>query len=130
MSDIRTVTLDGTELKVEGLGGQNTAIINRSGGAIYASVYPNIVPEGDNVIEIAAGERDGLYNTNGTLYLLGTGKAELRGTDYTVNFRKPSRSVSADGGGAIFMNGAALGLILPDPVFLTESAETTEEVET
>lgn len=126
MADIKTVTLDGTELKVEGLGGQNTAIINKSGGAVYASVDPNIVPEGDNVIEIAAGERDGLYNTNGTLYLLGTGKVELRGTDYAVNFRQPSRS--ADGGGAVFPDGTVMGLILPDPVFLTGSAETTEEV--
>ncbi|MBD5130607.1 MAG: hypothetical protein HDT43_11920 [Ruminococcaceae bacterium] len=124
MSDIRTVTLDGAEFHVEGLGGQNTAIINKSGGAVYASVNPNIVPEGDNVIEIAAGDRDGLYNTNGSLYLLGTGKVELRGTDYSVNFRKPSRS--ADSGGAVFMNGTAMGLILPDPVFLTESADTTE----
>ena len=99
MSDIKTVTLDGSELHIEGLGGQNTAIINKSGGAVYASVNPNIVPEGDNVIEIAAGDRDGLYNTNGTLYLLGTGKVELRGTDYSVNFKKPSRS--ADGGGVI-----------------------------
>ncbi len=97
MSNIKTVVLNGTELKVEGLGGQNTAIINKSGGTVYASVNPNIVPEGDNVIEIAAGDRDGLYNTNGTLYLLGTGKVELRGTDYAINFRKPSRS--ADGGG-------------------------------
>lgn len=126
MSDIKTVTLNGSEMCVEGLGGQNTAIINKSGGAVYASVNPNIVPEGDNVIEIAAGDRDGLYNTNGSLYLLGTGKVELRGTDYSVNFRKPSRS--ADGGGAVFMDGTAMGLILPDPVFLTEAAEATEEV--
>lgn len=97
MSNITTVTLDGTELKVEGLGGQNTAIINRSDGTVYASAYPDIVPEGDGVIEIAAGDRDGLYDTHGTVYLLGTGKVELRGTDYSVNFRKPSRS--ADGGG-------------------------------
>lgn len=97
MANIETVTLDGTELKVEGLGGQNTEICNKSDNAIYASAYANIVPEGDNVIEIAAGNHDGLYGTNGTIYLLGTGKVELRGTDYSVNFRKPSSS--AGGGG-------------------------------
>lgn len=96
--NIRTVTLDGAELRVEGLNGQNTAIINKSDNAVYASVYPNIEPEGDNVIEIPSGGHDGLYNTNGTLYLLGTGKVELRGTDYAVNFRQPSRST--DGGGS------------------------------
>ncbi len=126
MTDIKTVILDGSELKVEGLGGQNTAVINKSGGAVYASVNPNIVPEGDNVIEIGAGDRDGLYNTNGTLYLLGSGKVELRGTDYSVNFSQPSRS--SDGGGAMFPDGTVMGLILPEPVFLTESAVTTEEV--
>ena len=97
MSDIETVVLDGSELKVEGLSGQNTIIINKSDSAMYASVYPNIVPDGDNVIEIAANDRDGLYNTNGTLYLLGTGKVELRGTDYSVNFKKPSRSAGSGG---------------------------------
>ncbi len=98
MSDIKTVILDGGELKVEGMNGQNTEIINKSSGAVYASKYPGIVPEADGVIEIAAGSRDGLHGTNGTLYLLGTGKVELRGTDYSVNFRQPSSSTS-DGGG-------------------------------
>ena len=31
MSDIKTVVLDGSELKVEDLNGQNTVIMNRSG---------------------------------------------------------------------------------------------------
>lgn len=98
MSDITTVTLDGGELKVEGLNGQNTEIINKSGGAVYASKCPGVVPEADGVIEIAANTRDGLHGTNGTLYLLGTGKVELRGTDYSVNFRKPSSSTGGGGG--------------------------------
>lgn len=98
MKNITTVNLDGSELKVDGLGGQNTAILNRSGGTVYASAFPNIVPEGDNVIGIAAGERDGLYDTHGTVYLLGTGKVELRGTDYAINFSKPSSSSSGGGG--------------------------------
>ena len=124
MSDIKTVVLDGTELKVEGLGGQNTAIINKSKSAVYASVNPNIVPEGDNVIEIAAGDRDGLYNTNGTLYLLGTGKVELRGTDYAVNFKQPSRSAGSDGAQTIFMDGEPIGSIT-EPIFLTEVEDGT-----
>ena len=98
MSDIKTVTLDGGELKVEGLNGQNTEIINKSSRAVYASKSPGIVPEADGVIEIAANTRDGLNGTNGTLYLLGTGKVELRGTDYSVNFRQPSSSTGGGGG--------------------------------
>lgn len=95
--DIKTVTLTGAEQCVTGLDGQNTRIINKSDSAVYASLSPDIVPEADGVIEIAANSWDGLYNTNGTLYLLGTGKVELRGTDYAINFRQPSRS--ADSGG-------------------------------
>lgn len=95
--DVKTITLTGAEQCVMGLDGQNTRIINKSDSAVYASLSPDIVPEADGVIEIAANSWDGLYNTNGTLYLLGTGKVELRGTDYTINFRQPSRS--ADGGG-------------------------------
>ncbi len=98
MSDIKTVTLDGSEYKVEGLNGQNTEIINKSSGAVYASKSPGVVPEEDGVIEIAANTRDGLHGTNGTLYLLGTGKVELRGTDYSVNFRQPSSSTDGGGG--------------------------------
>ncbi len=120
MANIETVTLTGTELKIEGLGGQNTEIINKSDGAVYASLYPNIVPEGDNVIEVVSGAHDGLYGTNGTLYLLGTGKVELRGTDYSVNFKKPS--LSNGGGGMMITDGAVMD-ILSDPVFLTEKSE-------
>ncbi len=98
MSDIKTVILDGGELKVEGLNGQNTEIINKSSGAVYASKSPGVVPEADGVIEIAANTRDGLHGTNGTLYLLGTGKVELRGTDYSVNFRQPSSPTGGGGG--------------------------------
>lgn len=83
MCNIKTVTLNGSETKVDGLSGQNTIIINKSSGAVYASNSPGIVPEADGVIEIPAGGRDGLYGTHGTLYLSGSGKVELRGTDYS-----------------------------------------------
>ena len=111
MSDIKTVTLDGGELKVEGLNGQNTEIINKSSGAVYASKCPGVVPEADGVIEIAANTRDGLHGTNGTLYLLGTGKVELRGTDYSVNFRQPS---SSTGGGGVGVHIDALQVASQD----------------
>ncbi len=82
MSNIKTVFLSGEEMKVEGLVGQNTIIINKSSG----------------VIEIPAGSRDGLYGTHGTLYLSGIGKVELRGTDYSdLNCGSPSM---VSGGGS------------------------------
>ena len=81
MSDIKTVTLDGGELKVESLNGQNTIIVNRGTATLYASIDPDIVPDGDNVAAIPTGGAMNLHGTNGTVYLLGTGKAQLTGTD-------------------------------------------------
>lgn len=96
---IKTVELTGTEMKVEGLEGQNTVIINNGNGKLYASAYPNVAAGVDNVIEIPVGAHDGLNDTRGTVYLLGTGRVELRGTDYPVNFRQPSSSALSGGGG-------------------------------
>ena len=81
MSNIETVVLGGDELKAGGLGGQNTIIINRSSAMLYASAYANIVPDGDNAAAILPGGAMNLHGTNGTVYLLGTGKVQLQGTD-------------------------------------------------
>ena len=96
---IKTVELTGSEIKVEDLNGKNTAIYNKSDGAVYASRSPNITPNADGVIEIPAGGYRGLDDTCGVIYLLGTGKVELTGTDYPVNFRMPSSSSGTSGGG-------------------------------
>ncbi len=108
MNNIKTVTLNGTELKIDGLCGQNTIIINKSGGAVYASNAPGIVPEADGVIEIPAGGRDGLYGTHGTVYLSGTGKVELRGTDYS---ELGGGSTSARSGGSGGSSGDTGGYV-------------------
>lgn len=104
---VKTVELTGgSEMKIENLDGQNTVIINNSGEKLYASAFPDIEAGADNVIEIPAGARDGLNGTHGTVYLLGSGRVELRGTDYAVNFRQPSSSASSGGDGRdIFLNG-------------------------
>lgn len=96
---IKTVELTGSEAKVEGLGGRNTAIYNKSEGAMYASCSPNVTPNADGVIEIPAGGYRGLDDTNGIIYLLGTGRVELTGTDSSVNFKQPSSSNGTSGGG-------------------------------
>lgn len=97
--NIKTVTLDGSEVKVEGLGGQNTIVQNLGGSAVYASASPGVEAGADGVAEISAGGGINLYGTNGTVYLLGSGKVQLVGTDYsTVNFKLPS-SASGGGGG-------------------------------
>lgn len=124
---IKTVILNGTKQCVTGLGGSNTVIVNFGSSELYASAYPDIIPDGDDVVTIFPGNAINLYDTNGTVYLLGTGKVQLEGTNY--NTVPITGSGSAGGGsGTVFMDGAAMGLVLPEPVFLTETAETTGEV--
>lgn len=93
----RTITLDGTEERVENLGGRNVMIVNNSDSSVYASRYPNVTPYEDNVIEIRAGARDTVEDADGTIYVIGTGKVELRGVDY-VGFKQPSSSNGGGGG--------------------------------
>ncbi len=124
---IKTIVLDGSEVRVTGLGGSNTVIVNFGSSELYASAYPDIVPDGRNVAAISAGSAVNLRDTHGTVYLLGTGRVQLEGTDYgTVNVGMPS--AGGGGSGTVFMDGAAMGLVLPESVFLTETAETTGEV--
>lgn len=97
MSDFKTVVLSGEELKVDKLGGKNTVIVNFGSAELYASAYPGIVPDGDSVAAIPAGGAVNLRDTYGTVYLLGTGKVQLMGTDYkTVNV---GLTVGGSGGG-------------------------------
>ena len=123
MSNIKTVTLDGGESKIE-TGGQNTVVKNLGAGTIYASAFPDITAGADNVAEIASGAGEVIYDTHGTVYLLGTGRVQLTGTDYTaVNFKQPS--ASSGGGGTqtiIFMDGEPIGSIT-EPIFLTEAED-------
>lgn len=94
---IKQVILSGEELKVEGLGGRNAVIANFGSADLYASTYPDIVPDGNNIAAISAGSAINLPDTNGTVYLLGTGRVQLEGTDYgTVNI---SLSSGGSGGG-------------------------------
>lgn len=95
----KTVTLSGAEVKIENLGGQNTMIKNLGDNAVYASPRPGIAPDADNVIEIAGGAGEVLYDTRGTVYLKGTGRVQLTGQDYsTPNFMQTSVLIGGDGG--------------------------------
>lgn len=95
---IKTVVLTGKEVKADGLGGFNTVVHNLGEDVIYASKYPNVVMGADNVAEIPQGAAKLISTTNGTVYLLGTGKAELTGQDHDgVNFKAPSSLKNDDG---------------------------------
>lgn len=94
---IKTIKLNGKEQMVQGLGGFNTIVHNLGSKSIYASRLPNIAAEADDVAEIPAGAAKLISTTNGTVYVLGTGKAELTGQDHDgVNFKQPS-SLGGDG---------------------------------
>lgn len=96
---IKTVTLTGSEVKVTDLGGQNAAVKNLGSGSIYVSTKPNITAGADNVIEIPAGAGEVVLDTNGTVYIVGTGKVQCTGTPYaTPNFKLPSSSSGGGGG--------------------------------
>lgn len=96
---IKTVTLTGSEVKVTDLGGQNAAVKNLGSGSIYVSTKPNITAGADNVIEIPAGAGEVVLDTNGTVYIVGTGKVQCTGTPYAVpNFKLPSSSSGGGGG--------------------------------
>lgn len=103
---IKTVTLKGSELKVEGLGGFNTFVQNLGSAVIYASKNPGITAGADNVAEIPAGSGKLISSTNGTVYLLGAGKAEVTGLD--------GENVIAAGGGAAYSGGSADGAALAE----------------
>lgn len=79
---IKTVILTGEEQEVSDLGGFNTVVHNLGENVIFASKYPNIAEGADNVAQIPAGSAKLISTTNGTVYLLGTGTAELTGQDH------------------------------------------------
>lgn len=97
----KTPILAGAEVCVSGLGGQNVAVKNLSAATVWASAYPNVAEGADNVVEIPAGGGEVVLDARGSVYLLGTGKVQVTGTDYaTPNFKLPSSS-KGGGGGAL-----------------------------
>lgn len=103
MSSIKTVTLSGAEVKVDGLSGQNTIVQNFGGSAVYASVSPGVAADADGVARIPAGGALNVYGTRGTIYLKGAGKVQLIGTDYSdLN----SVSAAAASGGSSVGSGS------------------------
>lgn len=106
----KTVVLDGTAQRITGLEKNNTLVINNSNGPVYASNQSNIEAFADDVIEIPAGARDTVVGTNGTVYLLGSGRVELRGVDY-VGFKMPPSSKGGGGGALSVYAGARISSV-------------------
>lgn len=103
---IQTITLEGDEVKIEGLGGKNTVISNRGSSTVYASAFPDIEPNNNNVATIPSGGVMNLSDTNGTVYLLGTGKVQLMGTNSN---ELPMSALIASGSGGGSGGGGSTG---------------------
>ncbi len=76
---IKTVNLDGTEIKVENLGGYHVSVKNNGSGTLYASASPDIAEGADGVLPIGAGECACCPDCGGTIYLKGKGEVILGG---------------------------------------------------
>lgn len=94
---IKNVKLYGTELRIDGLGGLNTIITNRGENTVYASAHAGVAEGADGTIAIGAKSKEGIPDTYGTVYLLGSGEVSLCGTDDSVNFNSPSLSPGSGG---------------------------------
>ncbi len=125
---IQTVTLEGKELKVEELGGKNSVITNKSSLILYASAFPNIEPNGNNVATILAGGVMNLYDTNGTVYLLGTGKVQLMGTNYDE--LPMSALITSGGGGGSSGDGVSQAYVDDADALTLKAAKEYTDTET
>ncbi len=96
MSNIKTITLGGTEQEIR-LAGQNCDIRNDGADVIYASAKANVNAGDDGVLSIPAGQAAKLLDCRGTVYLLGTGTALICGNDYSELVFKCA--AAAGGGG-------------------------------
>lgn len=103
-SNVATIILAGNEIKVEfGRGHPYYQIINKGDTDIYASMSPNITPESDGVYTVSAGcsEIIGEGYPFAAFYLLGTGKAYIRGKQNAMpaSFKLRGKGGDPSGGG-------------------------------
>lgn len=96
---VKTVFLNGSEINVSGPDGDNAEIHNFGTGTVYASKFPNITADADNVIAVSSGAIDGLSGTGGTVYLLGKGKVQVNFTDEKIT--RTSVSYAAGNGSGV-----------------------------
>ena len=98
-SNVTTITLDGNEIKIEfSESYPYYQITNKGDTDIYVSLSPNITPEAEGVYTVSAGGSEiigGGYSFN-AFYVLGTGKAYIRGKQ---NAMPASFKIARKGGG-------------------------------
>lgn len=108
MTDIRTVSLSGSELAVTDIGGTNICIKNYGSGTLYASVRPGVTAGAPGVLPVDSGSSVVLPDCKGAVYLLGSGKVVLAGGDTKVNLFSPDSGSSGGSGGSTEPEGSGL----------------------
>lgn len=93
--NVKTIALSGAEMAVT-VGGSHAEVKNNGTDIIYASANSGIVAGADGVVSISAGSAVTVLDTRGTVYLLGTGGAEIVGKDVVSQVFKPA---ATSGGG-------------------------------
>lgn len=95
---VKTITLTGAEVAVLGLDGANAHIRNDGTEVIYAAKTAGITTGADGVLSIPAGQAATVYGISGTVYMLGTGSAQIISNDYS---ELPFKTSTASGGSAV-----------------------------
>lgn len=93
----KTIVLSGTETKMD-ISGQNCDIRNDGTDTVYAGSEAGVTAGADGVASIPAGQAAKLFDTGGTVYLLGTGSVLLCGNDYAQSVFKAAATSSGGGG--------------------------------
>lgn len=99
-SMVKTVVLTGNWTKIDGLFGNNAIVKNLSALTAYASIFEGRDAGDDDVVEIPPDGGEVLLSAYGKIYVKGTGKVQVTGTNSnTINFSVASAAMSGGGGG-------------------------------
>ena len=91
----KTINLTGAEVAVTGLDGSHAHIRNDGTDVIYAAKAAGISAGADGVLGIPAGQAATVYGISGTVYMLGTGSAQIISNDYS---ELPFKTSATSGG--------------------------------
>ena len=91
----KTINLTGAEVAVTGLDGAHAHIRNDGTEVIYVAKTAGITTGADGVLSIPAGQAATVYGISGTVYMLGTGSAQIISNDYS---ELPFKTSATSGG--------------------------------
>ena len=96
--NIKNITLNGEITAVTGIRGNYCCVYNRSADTVYAANKPDVAAQAEDVLPVDVGVSALITVKEGRVWLLGTGKVTLIGSDKPINFIKPSAGNGTSGG--------------------------------